>query len=329
MQWWVGNGASIKIYEDAWLLSPHSCKVISPRDFLDVEARVSVLIDQDRKCWNVRVIDNIFLPFEASLIKAIPFSHANCEDLLFWLWNPNGIFSVKSGYKLLLESGLEDLPTSSDPSMSKKVWNEKSDLSDLFAMTTSLIWTRRNQLRVGESTAPVDRICSLAMDNLQDFQRASPPPLRSSRSVRPAKWSPPPPGWFKINFDGATFSSKSLVGLGVIIRNDKGLVMAAYTQSIPLPTFVEMVEVLVARSAISFARELQFDQVIVEGDSEVIINAISKGGFSSSSFGHIIRDIKLSIPAFQNISFSHTLRLGNKLAHRLARMACNFSPFHV
>lgn len=42
--------------------------------------------------------------------------------------------------------------------------------------------------------------------------------------------------------------------------------MAAYSHSIPLATSVETVAVLAARSAVSLARELNFDQVIFEGD---------------------------------------------------------------
>nr|POE55048.1 putative ribonuclease h protein [Quercus suber] len=276
MQWRVGNGASIGIYRDAWLPPPQPSKVISPQNSLDTDARVSVLIDHDRKCWIEGVIDNIFLPSDASRIKAIPLSLANCDDCVFWPRNPNGTFSVKSGYKLLMESEWDDLPTTSDPSRSKKVWNgiwslripnrvkslmwragldslptrtnlrkrrlitddicphcnlnsesslhalwscpsllpiwkvhfdwllkdswncrslldifqlchESSDLLDLFAMISSLIWARRNQLRVGESATPVDRICSMAVANLQEFRRASPPPLRTPPSVSPAK----------------------------------------------------------------------------------------------------------------------------------------------
>ena len=71
----------------------------------------------------------------------------------------------------------------------------------------------------------------------------------------------------KINFDGAMFKNEALARLGVLIQNDKGLAMAASSQIIPLPTSVEMVEVLAAHSALCLARELQFDQVIVEGDS--------------------------------------------------------------
>ena len=69
--------------------------------------------------------------------------------------------------------------------------------------------------------------------------------------------------------------------------------------------------------------------VIIEGDADVIIKAINSGGFSSSSFGHISKDIKLLSSAFHKVSYSHTCRQGNRVAHRLARMACNFSSFQV
>ena len=69
--------------------------------------------------------------------------------------------------------------------------------------------------------------------------------------------------------------------------------------------------------------------VIIEGDADVIIKAINSGGFSSSSFGHISKDIKLLSSAFHKVSYSHTRRQGNRVAHRLARMACNFSSFQV
>ena len=133
----------------------------------------------------------------------------------------------------------------------------------------------------------------------------------------------------KVNFDRATFKDKNLVGLGGVIRNNRGLVMAAFTQTIPLSTSIEMVEVLAARSALGLAQELSLNQVQLKGESEVIINALSKGGMDSSSYGHIIKDIKFLSLAFQCLSFCHTHRQGKKVAHCLARSACKFSPFQV
>lgn len=56
-----------------------------------------------------------------------------------------------------------------------------------------------------------------------------------------------------MNFDGAVFVANNIAGLDIIIHNDNGLVMAALSQQIPLPTLVEMVEVIAARQALWFA----------------------------------------------------------------------------
>ena len=66
-------------------------------------------------------------------------------------------------------------------------------------------------------------------------------------------------GWVKVNFDEATFKEKNLANLGGIIRNNRGLVMATFTQTIPLPISAEMVEVLAARNAIGLAQELSLN----------------------------------------------------------------------
>ena len=105
--------------------------------------------------------------------------------------------------------------------------------------------------------------------------------------------------------------------------------MAALTQVIPLPTSVEMVEVLAARRALSFAQELGFNHIILEGDSNIAIRAMKDESFSATSFGHIISDIKVLSTHFRHLVFRHTHRLGNKVAHSLARVACNFFPFYT
>ena len=131
------------------------------------------------------------------------------------------------------------------------------------------------------------------------------------------RWRPPPIGSVKVNFDDTA-------GLGIIIRDDHGLVMAALSQQIPLPASVEMVEVLAARRALLFAKELGFESLVVEGDAEGIIHAINGDSMLNSEYGHILQDIKLLSSSVRNVSFNHISRQGNFVAHRLARRAiCN------
>ncbi|XP_023897311.1 uncharacterized protein LOC112009202 [Quercus suber] len=185
-------------------------------------------------------------------------------------------------------------------------------------MLVSLLWTRRNQLRVGELELKLKMINVLALDKLCEFRIAYGTSSLAPRVAVHANWLPLPKDWMKVNFDSATFQEECCAGLGCVIRNDEGLVMATLSQIIPLPTSVEMVEVLAARSAIDFAQDLNLKKVIFEGDFATIIKALSKGGFDSSSFGHIIKDIKLLSHAFQNESFCHIRRQGNRVAHSLA-----------
>ena len=77
----------------------------------------------------------------------------------------------------------------------------RGDCFDLFTIISSIIWTRRNRLRVGEITVPLQRINALARDTLQEFHEANPLPCGPSPSSTPVKWSPPPESWVKVNFD--------------------------------------------------------------------------------------------------------------------------------
>ena len=103
------------------------------------------------------------------------------------------------------------------------------DLScfDLSAMTVSMIWLSRNKMRGGEDSYPLNRVSSMAFDSLQEFQQLHPTHSRIPRIAWSVHWHPPAPGLVKVNFDGAFFSRENIVGLGIIIQNDQGLVMTA------------------------------------------------------------------------------------------------------
>lgn len=71
---------------------------------------------------------------------------------------------------------------------------------------------------------------------------------------------------YKVNFDGATFADEGCVGLGVVIRNGNGLVMAFLSQLISIPLTVIEVEALVAQRGMELALKLGFNHVKLEGD---------------------------------------------------------------
>jgi hypothetical protein len=60
-RWRVGDGEDIQIWKDRWLPSPTTFKVITPVPGLLGDARVSELITQDPICWNIPLIDSLFM----------------------------------------------------------------------------------------------------------------------------------------------------------------------------------------------------------------------------------------------------------------------------
>ena len=71
-RWRVGNGKQIHIWDDKWLSTPSTHKVISPPTSLPIFPMVSSLIDSATKWWRTEMIRSTFLPFEANAILKIP-----------------------------------------------------------------------------------------------------------------------------------------------------------------------------------------------------------------------------------------------------------------
>ena len=106
-------------------------------------------------------------------------------------------------------------------------------------------------------------------------------------------WCPPSHARFKANFDGAVFQSSNEASIGVVIRDHRGEIIGSLSLHIPLPPTVAEVEALVCRQAVLFSKELCLHEVLFEGDSQIVINALVDGRAEQSIYGHIIVDILL------------------------------------
>ena len=65
-----------------------------------------------------------------------------------------------------------------------------------------------------------------------------------------------------------------MAGIGVVIRNEQGLVIASMSKKFILPHSIDEVGVLVAIKAMDFAQDIGISSIILEGDSKVIIKAL-------------------------------------------------------
>ena len=78
-----------------------------------------------------------------------------------------------------------------------------------------------------------------------------------------------------MNFDGAVFREDNHAGVGVIIRDWNGQVVASMAETFPLPFSVIAVEVVAATKALCFAKELGLLFVVLEGDSKITMDALA------------------------------------------------------
>ncbi|XP_050262616.1 uncharacterized protein LOC126707070 [Quercus robur] len=141
--------------------------------------------------------------------------------------------------------------------------------------------------------------------------------MQNSRIV----WEPPLESAFKLNFDPEIFSELNRIGVGVIIRNYKGEVMAAMSARGPAIHSSEEGELLACRKAVEFAIDAGFSRLVLEGDNVNVMQAISSQEANISLLGTVVEDIKHLIRGLQWVSISHTMRSGNKVAYVLAQHA--------
>lgn len=84
----------------------------------------------------------------------------------------------------------------------------------------------------------------------------------------------PQASFVKVNFDDAIFGDSNKSGVGIVIRDNNGAVLASCSEKIFQAYKVEEIEALAALKALTFAHELGFQNVILKGDALGLIQAL-------------------------------------------------------
>ena len=79
---------------------------------------------------------------------------------------------------------------------------------------------------------------------------------------------------YKINFYGAIFPRKNQSGIGGVVHNSEGLVIASLSQQLPQAFQSLEIEAIVTSRALEFGIEVEVHQAILEGDSAMIMKAM-------------------------------------------------------
>ncbi|KAL6990321.1 hypothetical protein U1Q18_049302, partial [Sarracenia purpurea var. burkii] len=117
-------------------------------------------------------------------------------------------------------------------------------------------------------------------------------------------------------------------GMGVILKDNKGIILASYVNSIHTSTDSDHVESLGALMAVDLPKRLNVNKLHLEGDALSVINAIKSTVEDFSVSGPIIEDIKAQLKGFKNSICTHIPRMGNSAVHALSKLAISMGkPF--
>ncbi|XP_059450890.1 uncharacterized protein LOC132181669 [Corylus avellana] len=142
------------------------------------------------------------------------------------------------------------------------------------------------------------------------------PPLNSS-----ASWVPPPVGYVKINWDSSIKQSRNQMGVGVIVRDHTGKVLAIQCATKCSITHAPPAEAIGAWTAVNYARRMDYQNVVFEGDAMEIVRALNNEGNCWTTYGQIVNAAKAEIVQHTGWVVQYVSRLANRVAHRIAKAA--------
>ncbi|XP_075640327.1 uncharacterized protein LOC142612082 [Castanea sativa] len=194
---------------------------------------------------------------------------------------------------------------------------------EIFVVQAWTVWNQRNSMVHGGQMKHPCWLNKRAADYMEEYRIAQEQLVVSNTISSGHHWQPPPQNIYKLNFDAAVFMEQQCSGVGAIIRNAQGEVMAGMSAKGSYVRDSEEAEALACRQAVVFAMEAGFSELVVEGDNSTVMRAISDVSYCNSLLGYIYDDICVYLNGMRQISISCVKRGGNMAAHSLARYAKN------
>ncbi|XP_048620311.1 uncharacterized protein LOC106408459 [Brassica napus] len=94
----IHSGYEVKVWEDPWIPSTPARPAVPIALVMHPNMRVSDLIDQGVKEWDVGLLENYVHPEDIPFIRSLAISSTHRRDTFCWDFIRNGQYTVKSGY---------------------------------------------------------------------------------------------------------------------------------------------------------------------------------------------------------------------------------------
>lgn len=134
-------------------------------------------------------------------------------------------------------------------------------------------------------------------------------------------WQPPPTGWKTCSVDAAYFENENKSAYGFVLRDDHGNFVAGCGGRLMGALDARVAEMLAFREALSWLKNMAYQDVYVELDSLIVVEAIRSKASDNSYFGTIIADCLEILKYLRSIGVYFIRRSSNLAAHAIARVA--------
>ncbi|XP_019181672.1 PREDICTED: uncharacterized protein LOC109176732 [Ipomoea nil] len=332
----IGDGLDTRIWDWPWLLDGTKPTLYTPCIDELKDATVSGLLTT-HGTWDTAILHDIFQEEDVHRILATPVS-PQFKDAWRWLEDIRGKYTVRHGYRLLMNSGEENnyvgefhawntlctmgtggcFKWSGHAAMDQWLANATMEQSTTLAAIIWVIWSTRNDIVWRDIQPSVAAMHTQVMRVKAGWEAVNRRDARDDdRAGHASTWEPPPSSSVKCNVDAATFSDGA--GYGAIIRDHTRRFIAAKNGRIMSNREPLMVEAIAAREALKWLKDLHYRNIILESDCLNFCTAFNSCSRDFSYLDVIVKQCVSIANDIGNVSVCHVRRTANRVAHELAR----------
>ena len=103
MRWRTSNGNLINIWTQLWLPNSDKSYISSPSPLGLKNWHVNSIIDHERNCWNMDMVEIFFNHVDVQAIQNIPLLNSKANDLLIWNQSLTRNYTVRIAYHHFME----------------------------------------------------------------------------------------------------------------------------------------------------------------------------------------------------------------------------------